>query len=261
MKLNIKKIYIALVLIGLALLPVDPLMANFEDGWETRLSAAYNPLSYDMKAIVKGQEASFNSNSSDFMGADNMGLHFRIEVWKGRLGFTADNVWANYDVQSRVSASETVNWKGYDLSTELGASYIVGTLPVASTKIDFEAMGGGRFVLLKQTLDYSSSNDVSDRKSYVDPFLGGRVTWIFTKMWSFDVRGNVGGFSVGNASQLTWVLAPEFSCHLSKNAIINLGYKAYDIKTEQETGAERTQLDGRMYGPFVGAEFRFAAGQ
>jgi hypothetical protein len=256
-----KRQILVMALLGLSLASATTVFADFEDGWETRISAAYNPLEFDMKTTVKGQEASFVSDSDDFLGSDNMGIHVRVEVWKGRLGFTADNVWANYDVQSRINSATTVNWKGYDLSTELGASYLVGVLPVAATKINFEAMGGGRFVVLKQTLDYSSGNDVSDRKSYVDPFLGARITWLLSKMWSFDVRGNVGGFSVGNASELTWVLAPEFSMHLSKNAIINLGYKAYDITTEQESGAERTQLDGRMFGPFVGAEFRFAAGQ
>jgi len=241
--------------------PID-CSASMEDGWEGRISAAYHPVSVDLHTVVKGQSASFSSNSGDFMSLDNSGVRVRVEAWKGRLGLTADNVISYFNAQSRSDSATTVTLKGYDMSTALGASYIVGSLPISSeSKIDFEAMGGGRFVLLKQTLEYDPGNDVSDRKAYVDPYLGSRITWKFNKMWSFDVLGNIGGFGIGNASEMTWYVAPKFNLSVSDSFLINMGYQAFDVLTEKETGAERTQLDGRIYGPFAGVEFRFATGE
>lgn len=262
LEVSVKKGLLALALFGFSLSLSNLCSADIDEGWEARISAAYDPLAINAKTTVEGQEASFVSDSGDFMSANNSGIQVRAEAWKGRLGITADNVVEYFDVQSRVDQSATVSLSGYNLSTELGVSYIVGTLPVSSaSKIDFEAMGGGRFVILKQQLEFEPGDDVSDKKAYAEPFLGSRITWVFNKLWSFDVRGNIGGFGIGNASQLTWVLVPKFNFSFSKSALINVGYKVVDIETEQETGAERTQLVGRMFGPFIGAEFRFATGE
>ncbi|MCG3204600.1 MAG: hypothetical protein KCHDKBKB_01315 [Elusimicrobia bacterium] len=231
-----------------------PSLANLDDnaGWEYRVQAAFAPLSIDGRATVNGHSASFVTGSSDLMGFDTNGIKIRLEAWREHWGITADNTIANFSAESRIDSANTVNLDGHDYNTELGVNYRLG-----SERLIYEAMAGARFVALKQELDYSSGVHESDKKRYVDPLVGARVTWIMTNLLSVDVRGNVGGFGIGSASELTWMVIPELNIHLSKSILVNLGYRHHDIRTEEEGGDTSTQFDGRVYGPFLGIEVRF----
>ncbi len=221
------------------------------------IQAAFAPLAIDAVSTVKGQSASFVTNSSDYLGFDTNGIKVRLEAWKGRWGITADNTLANFSAESRIDNANTVKLKGYDASTELGGSYLIAKQSFGQTAgMMYEGMAGGRFVALRQELDYSSGVSVADKKAYVDPYVGARITWIMSRIWSFDVRGNVGGFGLGSGSELTWMVMPEVNLHISDSFIVNLGYRNYDVRTEKETGSEPTQFDGRVYGTFLGVEVR-----
>ncbi len=43
---------------------------------------------------------------------------------------------------------------------------------------------------------------VSDTTAWVDPFVGGRIFIPLDKKWYIGLRGDVGGFGIGNASDL-----------------------------------------------------------
>ncbi len=250
---------LGLFLSVLAVTAAAPCFASsFEEGWDFRAQAGFGPMAIDARSTVKGQSASFVSGSSDLLAFETTALKIRLEAWKGRWGITADNTLANFEAQSRIDSANTVTLSGRDSSTELGGSYMLIERNMAKEmKLMCEGMAGGRFVVMKQTLDFSSGVHESDRKKYVDPFVGARVTWIISKILSADVRGNVGGFGIGSGSELTWMVVPELNIHLAKSTIINVGYRHYDVRTEKETGNTPSQFDGKVYGTFLGVEVRF----
>ena len=43
---------------------------------------------------------------------------------------------------------------------------------------------------------------VSDTVAWVDPFVGGRIFIPLDKKWYLGLRGDIGGFGIGNASDL-----------------------------------------------------------
>lgn len=86
---------------------------------------------------------------------------------------------------------------------------------------------------------------------WVDPLVGLRITAGITQRFSVFVMGDVGGWGIGNASDLTWQVmgGPRFA--LSDRVTLFGGYRY--LKVDRGTAFE----SGSLYGPQFGAEIRF----
>ncbi|WP_038159471.1 hypothetical protein [Verrucomicrobium sp. BvORR106] len=76
---------------------------------------------------------------------------------------------------------------------------------------------------LRETIPTS----LSDSKGWVDPFVGVRGCYNFTDRFYVVGKADVGGFGV--SSDLAWQVYGALGCHLSRRAVLELGYKHMSV--------------------------------
>ena len=91
----------------------------------------------------------------------------------------------------------------------------------------------------------------------MDPFIGGRLALSFAENWSFGVRGDVGGFGIGSASQLMWEFDVGFNWSVNDWFSFLFGYRVLDFDYVRGSGSDRFEYDMSLHGPFVAFQFKF----
>ena len=129
------------------------------------------------------------------------------------------------------------------------ASLTVGgspvTLPGILPGIDFGD------IRLPGPLVRGGSRTVEDTVDWVDPIVGFRVSADVTDRISLMALGDIGGWSAGTASSLTWQGMLGGSFDLSEHWSLTAAYRALGLN--RDTAIRNTIL----YGPQFGAVFRF----
>jgi hypothetical protein len=98
---------------------------------------------------------------------------------------------------------------------------------------------------------------VSLRDERWDPFIGGRVGWDASKRWSLGLRGDIGGFGIGDAAQFTWQLEGTAAFRLASWSRLLAGYRVLSFDTVDGGGTERSGVDLLQQGFIVGVAFGF----
>lgn len=88
-----------------------------------------------------------------------------------------------------------------------------------------------------------------------DPIVGANLTLPFAKKFSFNVRGDIGGFGVG--SDLTWQAFPFFNWQVSRSFSVQAGYRLVYTDYETGSGPSRFRYDMLTHGPQLGATLGF----
>ncbi len=94
-------------------------------------------------------------------------------------------------------------------------------------------------------------------EDWVEPFVGGRVIWSLNDKLAINIAGDVGGFGIGSASDLTWQIKGGVDYKLSKNVTFNAGYRYVELDYSRGSGANEFGIDMRAKGPFVGLTILF----
>lgn len=125
-----------------------------------------------------------------------------------------------------------------------------------------EVLAGARYqyirskVSLEVTAPLPGLDFYADQsKTWVDPFVGGRVVWRPGTNWVTSLQTDFGGFTV--SSDVTFNARAEAAYRINKWFFVNAGYRA--LYTDYETGSDDGKFAYNMWvhGPFfgVGAEF------
>jgi len=128
-------------------------------------------------------------------------------------------------------------------SLTIGGSPV--TLPGILPGIDFGD------IRLPGPLVRGGSRTVEDTVDWVDPIVGFRVSADVTDRISLMALGDIGGWSAGTASSLTWQGMLGGSFDLSEHWSLTAAYRALGLN--RDTAIRNTIL----YGPQFGAVFRF----
>jgi hypothetical protein len=91
------------------------------------------------------------------------------------------------------------------------------------------------------------------KDTYVEPFFGGKVAYRLSKRVSMSVRGDVGGFGIGNGSHFTWNLVSLLGFHVTENVILKVGYAIKDINY---TAGRSSGFNVNFKGPWLGLTLR-----
>ena len=124
----------------------------------------------------------------------------------------------------------------------------------------FEALAGARYNNLSGELRgpgavIPSGVIKSGTQDWWDPVVGGKANLPLGKGFSFNVRGDVGGFGVG--SDLAWQAFPYFSWQFAQWASLEAGYRWLSMDYETGSGPDRFKYDVLNQGPQLGFTFRF----
>jgi hypothetical protein len=93
---------------------------------------------------------------------------------------------------------------------------------------------------------FGASASFENAPSWVDGVVGLRFTADLTRTVSFIFRGDIGGFHIGNSSNLTWQAQPLLEWRFSEHWFLDGGYRAIGIERGVVSNGYLYGLDLRM---------------
>jgi hypothetical protein len=212
-------------------------------GWAQAITGDYK---------VKGVENNLDVSQSDLFNALKFFFMGHYEGMKGHWGIFSDVIYtqlekSNSHPQGLVPGTRQA--KTNMTMVELAVPYRLTWNPVVA-----DVFVGGRYTNIYSEIGIPSRPlYVSDTVSWVDPFVGGRIFIPLDKKWYIGLRGDIGGFGIGNCSDLAlngnisinWQITDLFSMHL--------GYRAYYLKYNSGSN----EWNATQHGPWLGVGFTF----
>jgi hypothetical protein len=95
----------------------------------------------------------------------------------------------------------------------------------------------------------------SGTQDWWDPIVGANLSLPLGKVFSFNVRGDVGGFGVG--SDFTWQAFPYLSWQFARWGSLQAGYRWLNVDYETGSGTSRFKYNMLIQGPQLGLTFHF----
>jgi hypothetical protein len=172
----------------------------------------------------------------------------------GRIDFEVDQTIAELHVGYRFvgpdfaasgrGESDFTPW-GVELDAYLGARYWRTDL---SLSVDLPGLPP----IIPPTMVSGSSTD-----EWVEPLIGARFRLGITPTVGMSIYGNVGGFGVGDAADLTWTLSMNFNWQFADRWGAAFGWRTQSIEEMSGSGAERNGSKIVTTGPIIGLIYRF----
>jgi hypothetical protein len=172
----------------------------------------------------------------------DFGFAGHLEATKGKFTLFFDINYINISEKPQTVVVRVKNTVG-----ELGATYHLGNV--------FEVLGGVRIIKWKLELTPSQIPVTFERsKTFVDPFVGGRVRFPLGKSFIVGARGDIGGFGVG--SDFSWNIILDASIRVARWGSLYAGYRWWDDDYGENDNKD-FQLDLLTNGPILGFTFHF----
>jgi len=221
--------------------------------------------------IGKGGKADVDLNVGDMYDIvrDSLdsGLAGRIEGSNGDWGFLAEIIRIRTedergDSSVRVGSSELKFEPELELDVlEIGARKYLGsahTFSEYSPAVLYEAIGGARYVDADSKLNFGRGVKAdADDNDWIDPFIGARATTQLSDRVTLGVRGDVGGFGLGEASDFTWRADAVLRVKIVDSFGAFVGWQAYSVDQDRGSGAGKYTYDLTFSGPYMGLQLDF----
>jgi hypothetical protein len=201
---------------------------------------------------VKGVDANVDITYSDVISNMKFGIMGHYEGFMGHWGIMADGIYGQLEKDQEHPGGAIPGKRQFKATlslAELAVPYRMTWNPVVA-----DVFVGGRFNYLYTEIGIPSIPlKVDGTKQFVDPFVGGRILIPLSKSWFLGLRGDIGGFGIGDCSDLA--LNGNASINWQINDLVSLhgGYRAYYLKKNQAD----FQWEGTMHGPWLGVGFSF----
>lgn len=220
-------------------------------------------------------EAEFESELGDFTVdksiADNLddlelAAMGALDARYRRLVVFLDGVWTKAGDESSVAAGRLdgdvtlayVDAKAGVRLLDQAAPWADASAPDAP-RVVLDLLGGARYWYTRLELDGRFPNapdrQVDRSRDWADPLVGARIAVGLLPTLGFSVIGDVGGFDIGNGSELSWMVMPSLNWRPGPRWSFHLGYK--HVKLERERPSTNRDLDVELTGPIAGVGFHF----
>jgi hypothetical protein len=215
----------------------------------------------DGDITVRGNHSSVDTSVSDAwdsLSSLDGALTGHYETTKGRWTILADLFYMKLSENVTDSSGNTATFKPSQTLAELGTTYLINKKHRDAVRYGAtEVLAGFRYNKVDMEITDTLGNSVSGDKDWVDPFIGMRYQQRITDRWLWGVRGDIGGFGIGSASDFAWNLVLTGQYDLSKLWGIALGWRWLDVDYDSGSGAGETKWDVLMNGPFLGFQYRW----
>jgi len=220
-------------------------------------------------ATVQGIKTPANWSMAETLRELDWTTAARMEAWRDNWGIIVDGLYVRTGGSNNHPAP-TIS--GVDISVELLTLDVAGSYRVVDAfigkgddaaarkypRLIVEPLAGLRLVYLHQEVKLNPGPAaVKDSTTYVEPFVGGRVAVDVTEHLSVGVRGDIGGFGVGEASEKTWTLMPGVVWRISDLISLNAAYRITAIDFQQDRGTDTFANDTTLKGPVIGLGIHF----
>jgi hypothetical protein len=215
--------------------------ANAQYGYDNRLKFEIKPYvwmtSMNGDATVRGVTQPINFTLEDYYKSSNLGLNGKIELRKKNFGILID--WNNVDLHKEKSF--------IDLSVlEVSLIYRVYK--------NLEILAGGRYIRSKIGYPGIAGQNVEGNEKWIDPIIGGRISWEISKRFIFLARADIGGFGAG--SDFEWNLMGGVGYRLA-NITFLVSYRLWNARYENGTNENQFIYDITTSGPDLGMVLKF----
>ena len=140
---------------------------------------------------------------------------------------------------------------------ELCGAYRFGDSTYECQKHDLAVLAGLRYAHIGSSFDLPGGGVAGRRESWIDPIIGLTYRTRLADRWQFGARGDIGGFGLGDASDLVSNLLLRFTYDSSDQWHFHTGWRWLDYDYETGAAASRFVYDVTMSGPFMGATYAF----
>jgi len=97
--------------------------------------------------------------------------------------------------------------------------------------------------------------NISEKITYVDLVVGTNFRIILSKSVLLGLSANIGGFGIGNSSELYWDLSFVNTFKVSKLMTVTAGYRTFTDKTVSGEGDDQIKTNIKTFGPLLGVAF------
>lgn len=252
----------AVILLGFC----SPSLASSSDEWEIMIAPYFfvaNP-NYDatIDGITKNVDLSFSDIWDDF---DVLAGSLHIEAFKGDWGVVVDSNFTDLDgdfgPRDNLNAQLTQFW------TDVLGAYRIKKFTLLDRPFTTDIMGGLRYHYLKQKGKFDLPGPggpgpgipairVGTSEDWIEPVIGAKSSWHLTEKWSLQAGGTVGGFDIGSASKLTWVVNSYINYQFARHWSFALGYRYFNMDYSKGSGQDKFGFDGYINGIMIGFVWR-----
>ena len=184
---------------------------------------------------------------------DLLAISARGEYWWGQFGFVLDGLWMDMQADG-LGPSGNLDVQITDGIVDTLAAYRFNLGGSGPTAASMRVMAGGRYHYLKQELTGPVTTRGGSR-DWFEPVVGAQVLAPFSEKWMATLRGDVGGFGVADASELTWSAMAGVGWSFAENWMAKAGYRYYYIDYTDGSGLQAFGLEGNMHGPWIGIAY------
>jgi len=205
----------------------------------------------------RGGSASFDQSFTDILdklhGMPFMGI---AEARYDRFSIVGDIIYLPVGVALQ-SRDGTFATGSVNINTTIGttAAYY-RILESGANSIDIG--GGVRAYGVSNAVRFSDRRGRRDSFStwsaWADPLISLRAHADLGNSFGVSFYGDVGGFGVGSASQLSWQLIGSLDYQLTQAIVLRAGYRYLAMNLDRQNDVT---FDMRIGGPFLAATFRF----
>jgi hypothetical protein len=120
-----------------------------------------------------------------------------------------------------------------------------------------DVLGGVRYTDMDISAQITGRPRRALKPDWLDPIIGGRYGRAISKNWKVSLRGDIGGFGIGDASDFTWNIAALAHYQPWKHVALVGGYRVLDVDYKTGSGLSRFEYDVLMHGPIFGLNILF----
>jgi hypothetical protein len=232
-------------------------------GWAPKVLA-------DGEATIDGEQYSpeFDTDFSDVFSEWDFGAGLGLDFRYWRFVLLLDGVWVQSEVEGHLAGQEIdghlmnvvadgkAGFRVLDRATPWGDP---SALDAPRWSVDL--LAGARYWFVKNdamdlegfpvgnNLNYQTDTD------WVDPLVGARLVFGILPTLTFSLVGDVGGFDIGNGSELTWMVHPTLNWRPFERVSFFAGYK--HLRADRERPSTNKDFDYELSGPTVGLGVHF----
>jgi hypothetical protein len=235
------------------------------DEWEFTVIPYLWMTSLEGDVGVEGATAHVDASFSDILDNLDFAAQVHVEAKKGKWAFFIDPTYMKLSSDDSATTrfattlDADVTMKAW--LVDGGVFYRIAESPVGDDgvrSIAVDLLGGFRYNYLENEFDFKGSGgllnvDVDESKDWIDPIVGGRIQARLSEKLLLNLRGDIGGFGISDASDSTWSLLAALGYELNERTTLLVGYRALGIDYDEGL----FEYDVTMSGPFVGLAIRF----
>jgi opacity protein-like surface antigen len=182
---------------------------------------------------------------------DVFAISARGEYWWGQWGIIGDGLWMSLETDS--VGGSPIGLEIADGIVDILAGYRFNLKEGGPDVPSMRLLAGGRYHYLKQ--EVSGPSTTGGSRDWMEPVLGAQLVAPMGDKWLATARGDVGGFGISDASDITWSAMAGVGWEFARDWLLKLGYRYYYIDYTDGSGLGAFGLEGNMHGPWIGVSY------